>query len=866
VGAHANGPSGTVTFVLTDIEGSTKHAKALGDDYAVLIGRHHELLRAVWHAHDGYEVATEGDAFIVAFADADAGVLAAVDAQRRIMEQSWPGEREVRIRIGLHAGYARPVDGDYRALSLNQASRIVGCANGGQTFATVDVLSLVTERIGDVHLVPLGKYRVRDFDDPVQLHSVVAAGMPRIDAAPRVRPAEGHNIVPPTATLVGRDADVTALVAGLGSRSLTTITGPGGVGKTRLAVEVAIRAVPDWPDGVWFVDLTSLVAAEDVPSAIASAVGSPITPGDDIWPDVLTHLERRTTLVVLDNCEHVIDGVARLAHDLTARCEGVGVLATSRAPLGLIEERVHRVGPLRVGTARDPGVQLFLERASNGEQLRHDDVVALCRELDGLPLAIELAAARTTAITPREILARLRSTPALLHSRDPALPARQRSLTRSLGWSYGLLDAPARAVYRRLSAFASGFDLAAAELVCADDQLPADDVAELVWALVDASLVQLYDAAGATRYRMLRVVRSHGASLAEAEEAKGATRRLARLELDRVGPERPIDREWRSAMSVELDNVRQVVAALAASDDVEEIAIAQALVWSIGRYHDNMDAFRVAIGEVRRWVDALTAPTAERVALLGLLAELHHRLGERTEAERVLDQAVALAATAGLPIWDETAIDRALGEIALRNGAFDRAIAIANEALPRARTARGRCRLLNLLGIALSEQGDNRAAADVMREEIEAGRAAGMESFLVTSCGNLAEILLRCGDLTAAAASQLECLELSRSTGPALQAAFSMIVAAHLAAAEGAWARAVELQSAADVELTRVEWALYGADAERRRQLLDDARRVLGDATFATVVAGGEALGMDAAADIAAGELRRIAARRGAHV
>jgi class 3 adenylate cyclase len=246
VGAHANGPSGTVTFVLTDIEGSTKHAKALGDDYAVLIGRHHELLRAVWHAHDGYEVATEGDAFIVAFADADAGVLAAVDAQRRIMEQSWPGEREVRIRIGLHAGYARPVDGDYRALSLNQASRIVGCANGGQTFATVDVLSLVTERIGDVHLVPLGKYRVRDFDDPVQLHSVVAAGMPRIDAAPRVRPAEGHNIVPPTATLVGRDADVTALVAGLGSRSLTTITGPGGVGKTRLAVEVAIRAVPDW--------------------------------------------------------------------------------------------------------------------------------------------------------------------------------------------------------------------------------------------------------------------------------------------------------------------------------------------------------------------------------------------------------------------------------------------------------------------------------------------------------------------------------------------------------------------------------------------------------------------------------------------
>jgi hypothetical protein len=289
--------------------------------------------------------------------------------------------------------------------------------------------------------------------------------------------------------------------------------------------------------------------------------------------------------------------------------------------LGLVEEHVDRLGPLAVESEHDPGVRLFFLRAAgDADRFQGKDIVALCRELDGLPLAIELAAARTTAISPVEILARLRSAAAVLRSRDPGRPERQRSLGRSLDWSYGLLDPPARRVYRRLSVFASSFDLAAAEQVCAVDgdggEVAADDVAELVWALVDASLVESDVAAGATRYRMLSVVRAHARALADGEEASAAMRRLARLELDRIGPEHPIDLAWRSAMSVEVDNVRPIVVTLGASQDAEELAIAQTLVWSIGRYHDGTDAFRAGIQEVRRWTEVLIVPTPERAALL----------------------------------------------------------------------------------------------------------------------------------------------------------------------------------------------------------------------------------------------------------
>lgn len=863
VSGQRDAPSGTVTFVMTDVEGSTKLARALGDAYAALIARHHALLRAIWRAHGGYEVFTEGDAFVVAFDNADEAVRAAIDAQRAIASEAWPGRRAVRIRIGLHAGYARLVGGDYQGLALNQAARIVGAAHGGQTFATDEVVGELTDAPSGLVIESLGRFRIRDFDEPVQLHALTAGGTPVIDAAPRVRPAEGHNIVPASTALVGRDDEVDQVIGDLAPGRVVTLTGPGGVGKTRLATEVGLRAAPAWRDGVWFVDLTSTGSPEDVPLTIARAVGASIAPGEDAWPNVLSHLEARRVLIVLDNCEHVHDAVAALVHDLAGRCPECATLATSRVPLGLRNEQVRRLGVLAVADETDPGVQLFLQRApTGGVRFPMSDVIALCRELDGLPLAIELAAARTTAISPAEILERLRRTPAVLQSRDPGRPERHRSLTRSLDWGYGLLDDPTQATYRRLSVFVGGFELVAAERVCADDDLAAEDVAELVWALVDASLVHHDAAAGATRYQMLRVVRTHAGALAQPAEQAAAIRRLARLELDLVGPERPIDRWWRSAMTVELDNVRHVIAALAESDEPRELATAQTLAWSIGRYHDNTDAFRVGITEVGRWIERLRSPTPARAALHAILAELHLRLGEVRLAAPIVDEGLRLAASVGLPGWDEAGLERARGELALRRGDLDDAIAIGQAALANTGTARGRARLLNLLAIAHSERGDNEAAVQLFREEIAAAREAGMESFLVNSYGNLAEVQLRLGDVKSAAASQLACLELSRSSGGTTQQVFSMVVAAHLAAMDGAWQRAAQLQAAADLELDRIGWAFYGADAERRHRLLDSARRELGSGGFGAAVTEGQSLGIERAATIAADELERITARR----
>ncbi|HTH07600.1 MAG TPA: adenylate/guanylate cyclase domain-containing protein, partial [Ilumatobacteraceae bacterium] len=847
MGDGREAPSGTVAFVLTDIEGSTRHARALGDDYAALIGRHHELLRSAWHAHDGFEVFTEGDAFIVAFAHADDAVLAAVEAQRLISAEPWGGGREVRIRIGLHAGYARPVDGDYRAFALNQASRVQGSAHGGQTYATDEIVSLVTDRIPHVSFEPLGSYRVRDFDGPIRLYSVRAEGMPVVQAAPRVRPADGHNVVPPTAPLVGREPDVQALLSMLVARSLTTIAGPGGVGKTRLALEVTMLAAPNWPDGAWLVDLTPVVEAEDVPSAVAQAVGTTVASGQDVWPEVLTHLEQRRCLIVLDNCEHLVDGIGPLVKGVLAHCPGCAVLTTSRTPLGLLEEKVRRLGALAVNNIDAAGVQLFVDRVADPTMLERSDVLALCRELEGLPLAIELAAARTSVMPPADILRRLRAAPTVLHSRDPSLPERQRSLVRSLDWSFDLLGDDAKAVYGRLSVFAAGFDLDAAEHVCAGGAVLPDDVAELVWSLVDASLVLPDIAAGTTRYRLPMVVRSHATAKADDEEALTALRRLAEYEISLVGPDLPGDSSWRGAMDLELDNVRAVVAALATGGNVQQQAVAQTLAWSIGRYHESNNSYRTGVEELSRWSRALPYPGPERAVLLGSLALHHLNMGEVDAAARVLAEADDIAADCELPQWDNVALERIRGEIAIRRSDLSGAISIARSALERATTPRAEARLLNLLGIAFAELGDIAAATEATEREIECATKAGMETYLVGSHGNLAELRLRAGDAPGAAASQLVCLELSRAYGGVLQRGFCVVVAAHLAAGEGNWPLGVELQRAADMEFSRLEWVPYAADADQRRRLLDGALDALGDDAFSAASDAGSALSIDAA-------------------
>jgi predicted ATPase/class 3 adenylate cyclase len=845
-------PTGVVSFLFTDIEGSTRLLRELGESYEELLDQHHAVLRATWREHNGHELNTEGDAFLVAFDQADAAIGAAVEAQRALAAASWPTDMPVRVRIGIHAGYARPRGDSYVALALHQAARVVDAAHGGQVLVSGDAADRARNLPGGVGLERLGRFRVRDFDEPPELYRVDAEGLEQRDIAPRVRPAEGHNLVAPATSFEGREADLGLLVRLARPGSLTTIAGTGGAGKTRLAIEAALTVAADWEDGAWFVDLAPVSAPEVLPEAIAQAVGAKSVPGADSWADVLEHLRERRALLILDNCEHLAEAVCVRVADLLERCPQVGVLATSRMPLGLRAERVHRLDPLSCDGPDAAAVRLFRDRAARPDSDDDETVVQLCAELDGLPLAIELAAARTSAMRPRDILERLRRSPSVLRSRDASLPERQRTLERLLDWSYELLDPDARAVLRRLTVFAGTFDLETAEIACAGDGVEPDAAPDLLLVLIESSLIAVDEAAGASRYRLLSTVRAYGAQRSGAEEHADALRRLADRYLDVAGPQAATGRRWVSRVALELDNLRHVVAEL--PDD----ATAQALAWSIGRYHDVTDAFRTGIEELTRATERLPSPGPHRVALLTLLADLHLRVGELDRADALVAEAAALREQSGPAAWDTAGLARARGELALRRGDPAGAAAEARGALAGPHSDRGRARLQNQLGIALAAAGDVAGAATAFEEELAAASAAGMETYLATTHGNLAEARLQLGDEAAAAAHQAISLELARALGQRVLVAFSMMIAARLTAARGEARRAVVLQAAADRALADASYALYEDDAQMRAALMSAAREQLGGDDFDRAVAEGDGLDHDAAADLAAGVLAQV--------
>jgi non-specific serine/threonine protein kinase len=706
-----------------------------------------------------------------------------------------------------------------------------------------------------VRLHRLGRFRVRDFDGPVDLFSASAPELPERATAPRVRPADGHNLLRPATSLVGRDPDLAAVGELARPGRAITIVGSGGVGKTRLAVEAALRISGAWGDGAWFVDLSPLMSPEVIPAAIADAIGAGSVPGGEVWADVCEHLRERHALVILDNCEHLVEPVGTAVAELLERCPGVGVLTTSRVPLGLRAERVYRLEPLPAGARDAPSVRLFLDRAALTAADDRDAIAELCAELDGLPLAIELAAARTSVLTPREIVTRLRRSASVIQSRDPTLPDRQRTLDRLLDWSYDLLEPATRTALRRLTAFAGSFDLEAAEHACAGGALDAADVPELLWSLVDSSLVVTEATAGATRYRLLTTVRAYAAQRTCPEERSRAIGRLSQLYVDRLGPWCATGRGWAGELALELDNVREVAAHVA--DD----GVAQALAWSIGRYHDVTDGFRAGIEELGRWTQRLPAPGPNRVALLTLLADLHLRVAEPDRAQVLLDQAARLCDAVGAPEWDDAGLARTRGELALRRGDAAGAAAEAERALSAPHSPRGQARLFNLLGIALGTLGDVRGAARSFERELAAASEGGVEIFLATTNGNLAEAHLQLGDEVAAARHQGACLELAREQRQPVLIAFSMMIAARLVARRGEPWRAVVLQSAADRLLEQASYALYDEDVSVRAALVASSRAALGEERHRRAAAEGRSLDHEAAADLAAAVLREVGSR-----
>ena len=512
-------PSGTVTFLFTDVEGTTRLWQEHPDAMKTALARHDAILRDAIESHAGYVVKTTGDGFHAAFRAAHDAVDAAIDALRGLGLESWGATGALRVRMGVHTGEVEDRDGDYYGTAVNRAARLMAIAHGGQV-----LVSDATERLlgdaggGSFELVDLGEHRLRDLAQASRVFQVAAPGLE--SEFPPLRSLEqfASNLPVQLTSFVGRDNELLALTKMLGASRLVTLTGVGGVGKTRLALQVAAEVVGEFRDGVWLCEFASVTDPGAIWETLAASLHVPAFPGRSVEESVLEYLAAKRLLLVLDNCEHLVDAVAQQVDTITQRCARVSVLATSREGLALRGERMVAVAPLGVpnSDADDDdilsaeAVRLFGDRASaarsdfalTGGNAR--SVGVLCRRVDGIPLAVELAAARVRSMAPEDLVARLDQRFKLLTQGSRAALERHQTLRNTIDWSYDLLNPTERQALDRLSVFAGGCDLAAAEAVLAGDDLDVFDVDDVLGQLVDKSLVVAdNDDDGGVRYRLL---------------------------------------------------------------------------------------------------------------------------------------------------------------------------------------------------------------------------------------------------------------------------------------------------------------------------------------------------------------------------
>ena len=684
-------PAGTVTFLLTDIEGSTLHWQAAPGPMAAAVARHYELLDEAIAAHGGVrpEEQGEGDSVVAAFSRASDALAAALHAQQLLTLEPWPTPEPVKVRMAVHTGEAQLRDeANYIGMAIIRTARLRNIAHGGQVLVSSASRDLALDQVGDgLELVDLGEHRLKDLARPERVYQLAHADLPATFEPLRSLDAVPNNLPIRLSTFIGRHAELEALNGLLTGNRLVTVTGSGGAGKTRLALQASAEITDRFPDGVWWVELAPLPTDGDVGAATAAAIGV----SDDSTTPIADLIARRlaadTALVVLDNCEHVVGPAADLAAALLAACPGVRILATSRTVLDVDGEVTWRVPPLSLPTTAEPvpidrlgqfdAVRLFVDRARRARPtfaLSDDNgpaVADICARLDGIPLAIELAAARTKSLSPERIRDGLDDSLRLLTGGTRAALPRQQTLEASISWSVALLAERERMLLRRLSAFAGGFDLTSAEQVCAGDGLDELEVLDGLERLLDHSLIVASDGPGEARFVMLETVRQFGARLLdEAEESSAVRERHARhfsaLAM-RESPQAETDREIEivARLDAEGDNLRVALTWVEANESPTAFA---ELVCALAPYWDQGGHFGLAIDWFSRTLDALPDRDSALRALI---------LAHRAEARQAVADFVGLLADVesslamGERVQDDRAIGRALWTKASMLGFFD---------------------------------------------------------------------------------------------------------------------------------------------------------------------------------------------------
>jgi predicted ATPase/class 3 adenylate cyclase len=915
--ASAAGGAETLTFLFTDIEGSTALLRRAGEDvYGQVLAGYHAVIRSGLADHHGREVDTAGDGFFAVFASPRACVAAVLEMQQALQAQAWPAGERVRVRMGVHTGEASRAAAGLVGLDVHRAARVAAVGYGDQVLVSETAAALVLGRLPPgAALADLGVHRLKDLGRPERIFQLqapgLAAGFPPLRSLDN--PALPNNLPAQLATFIGRGPEMAEVRALVGSSRLVTLTGAGGCGKTRLGLQVAAELLDGSGDGVWLVELAAVTDQDAVAPAIARALGMTGQPGRPALETLLDALAVQDVLIVLDNCEHLIDGCAKIADAIVARCPRVHLLATSREPLGIGGETIYRVpslslpGPGDVTAVSWDAAALFAERArQQGAGLSVDEqmaavVVSICRQLDGMPLAIELAAARLRSLSLTDLHDRLGQRFRLLTGGSRTALARQQTLRATVEWSYSLLTGTEQLLLGRLSTFAGSFDLGAAEAVCGSGRIDVLDVAGLLGSLVDKSLVVAEPAGETLRYRLLETIRLFAAErLAEAGAGEAAAvagahcaHFLAVAEQAAAHLTGPEQGSWLARLDADQANLRRAAAHAAGDPDgtaaVLRLGVALRRYWEArARDHEGFELLVPALQRPGARADpGLYAAALVAAARAGCytdvtaarhIAEQAVELARQLDDDRLLTSALAgLCAAcffagepeAGRPSGQE-AVERARrsGDDVLLGVSLhaylltiDPAGSAPGYAEAIACTARSgdhltNCNVCNNAGVFALIAGDLPAARAHLNAAAHAAEQIGWQSAHIT--GNLGWVLRAEGDPDGARSAFQAALRISRRNGENRMTASAIMRLACLADDAGDWHRAAVLHGAAQAlrDRTGAPWQIH--DARCRQDSLDQTRAHLGGDQLERAYAQGMALTPDQALDLAVGKAGSI--------
>ena len=792
-------PTGTVTFLFTDIEGSTRLWEEYPDGMRTAVARHEEIIRTAIEAHGGYVFKTVGDAFCATFATAPDALEATLEFQLALSAETWGETGSINVRAALHTGAAEERDGDYYGPPVNRVARLLSAGHGGQVILSQPTYDLVRDNLPEgTSLNDMGEHRLKDLARPEQVFQVVSPDLPADFVPLKTLDTRPNNLPVQPTPFIGREKELDA-----GSRLLSredvrllTLTGPGGTGKTRLGMQIAADLIEDFEQGVFFVSLDPISNPDLVPSTIAHTLGLQESGDQPIFESLKNYLNEKEILLILDNFEQVISA-APFVSDLLAACPKLKVLVTSREVLHLSGEQSFPVPPLTLperkvqDTAGEDfvatltqyeAVRLFIERARSVKpdfEVTNENapaVAEICHRLDGLPLAIELAIARIRLLTPQKMLERLEKNLPLLTKGARDLPERQQTLQGAIAWSHDLLEEYEKVLFRRISVFVNGCTLETVEEVCNVEGDLEIDVLDGIASLVDKSLIRQEEVKGEPRIVMLGTIREYGLEkLRESGEEKAIRQHheifflalVERAEPELYGPEQV---EWIDRLELEHDNLRAALEWSLRGDKAEEgLRLAGALggFWATrGYYNEGYRWLEESLSGSNRVAASKRTKSARAKALSGA-EDILYLKSDYKRSEALNEECLALYQDLEDKRGAAWALSN-LGNLSWRQGDYVRARELHEKALSSFREVgdkHGIANSLYILGNHVSEQGDHERALSLSEETLDLFRELGSKGGIMRSLGQKGHVVLKQGDHEKAKELIEESLALSRELG-----------------------------------------------------------------------------------------------------